>query len=334
MPISHAATDSKASQDRVCGHLVVEPTGDVVYASPAALALLELQSLPQDLEGLFPSLIAEEIRAARAAAFDGHSSRALFQHPSLGSCGLTFLPIRNLDDQLVACWVLLESDGAQREGVSEFVAIRTRLRTLRTIVEAADREHRLCAQHIHNTISPHLLGVAFAFHAVGRRAGLSAELAAEMERLAQMLKAAVQEGRELFPAAKSSTFSGDDLQAALQKLASWHPGSTVEINLAPGAALLGEIGWQIYRIAFEAVANVRRHAASARMSIHLTESPARFLSLRIANDGDGFEIPHRAGGAQGLDLMRWRAESVGGGLWVHTTKSSGATVMCVLPFSP
>jgi signal transduction histidine kinase len=76
---------------------------------------------------------------------------------------------------------------------------------------------------------------------------------------------------------------------------------------------------QLMRITQEALTNVRKHAQARQVQVrlHLT---AQRLCVTIADDGRGFCVPEVGQGRFGLQTMRERAESVGGGL----TIASGA----------
>jgi signal transduction histidine kinase len=84
----------------------------------------------------------------------------------------------------------------------------------------------------------------------------------------------------------------------------------------------------MYRIAQEALANVRKHAAATAVSIRLEEKDGGFL-MRIQDDGTGFSPPEMlqsAPGHLGLSSMRERAEMAGGWCVVRSYPGGGTTV--------
>jgi two-component system nitrate/nitrite sensor histidine kinase NarX len=92
------------------------------------------------------------------------------------------------------------------------------------------------------------------------------------------------------------------------------------------------IGLQIIRIVQEALANVRRHAgAPDRIALSLRVDAGQ-LRLAITDDGAGFS-PAQSGSSDGhfgLQVMRQRAERIGGRLAVYSAPGEGTRVeMCV-----
>ena len=89
-----------------------------------------------------------------------------------------------------------------------------------------------------------------------------------------------------------------------------------------------------YRIAQEAVANVRKHANATHVGVSLTPMD-RGLQLRIADDGEGFD-PTRAPvpGHIGLTTVTERAELAGGWCRIASRPGGGTVVECWMPLDP
>jgi signal transduction histidine kinase len=96
-----------------------------------------------------------------------------------------------------------------------------------------------------------------------------------------------------------------------------------------------DVEQNLLRIAQEAVANVLKHAAAGKIRIRL-HLEARRLSLRVEDDGRGFE-QHEAfstlGGHFGLLGMRERAERLGGALNLHSRPGDGTQVEVTVPLA-
>jgi signal transduction histidine kinase len=92
---------------------------------------------------------------------------------------------------------------------------------------------------------------------------------------------------------------------------------------------------QLFGIAQEALANVRRHAAAAHVRIALEADPAG-LALTVADDGHGFvpDVLTGASGGYGLTMMRERAESLGGALEIRSLLGEGTRISATLPLPP
>lgn len=93
-----------------------------------------------------------------------------------------------------------------------------------------------------------------------------------------------------------------------------------------------EVALQLFRIAQEALTNVRKHAAATEVRVGLDEDPSRVL-LVIADNGRGFEDgqPQPNLRSFGLAGMRERAQSVGGTCDVARGHQIGTTVTISVP---
>ena len=89
-----------------------------------------------------------------------------------------------------------------------------------------------------------------------------------------------------------------------------------------------------YRIAQEAVANVRKHANATRVEVRLSSRDGGLL-LRIEDDGDGFnpkETP--LPGHLGLATVMERAELAGGWCRIQSRLGVGSVLECWMPLGP
>ena len=87
----------------------------------------------------------------------------------------------------------------------------------------------------------------------------------------------------------------------------------------------------LYRIAQEAVTNAVRHGQPQCIRIELNGHDQR-ASLSIANDGLDFPTDPPDHGGMGLEVMRHRAEMIGGILEIRRRPSGGTQVVCT--FAP
>ena len=88
-----------------------------------------------------------------------------------------------------------------------------------------------------------------------------------------------------------------------------------------------------YRIAQEAVTNVRKHANAARVDVRLTSLDAGLL-LHIADDGAGFEpMDKPVPGHLGLATVTERAQLAGGWCEVRSALGEGTVLECWMPIA-
>jgi signal transduction histidine kinase len=92
----------------------------------------------------------------------------------------------------------------------------------------------------------------------------------------------------------------------------------------------------LYRIAQEALMNMRKHAHAATVEVSLDERDGGY-ALRIRDDGVGFSPPpalQSSAGHLGLSSMRERAEMARGTCRVESAPGEGTTVEVWLPGEP
>ena len=96
-----------------------------------------------------------------------------------------------------------------------------------------------------------------------------------------------------------------------------------------------EIGVSLFRIAQEALANVRQHAQATSVTVTLSERDGGY-ALQVSDDGCGFEPSLTAPGhvGEGFASMRSRSGLSGGRLRVDTAVGLGTTVEAWLPSRP
>ncbi|HOZ37779.1 MAG TPA: histidine kinase N-terminal 7TM domain-containing protein [Anaerolineaceae bacterium] len=90
---------------------------------------------------------------------------------------------------------------------------------------------------------------------------------------------------------------------------------------------------ELFRIIQETLTNVRKHANATRIKINF-ESVDGFLSTCVEDNGYGFDLEkHRSmqGNHFGLQMMRERAEVVGGSVQMDSQKGQGTRVRIMVP---
>jgi signal transduction histidine kinase len=127
------------------------------------------------------------------------------------------------------------------------------------------------------------------------------------------------------------------LGSTLRRLVDVMQGRDAQIEFRLEDALdtepAGEIRIALYRIAQEALTNVRKHAYAHSVQIVLDGTDGGVL-MRISDDGKGFRVNEPAPSHYGLTMMRERAEAEGGWLRVLSAPGAGACIECWLPAEP
>jgi signal transduction histidine kinase len=83
----------------------------------------------------------------------------------------------------------------------------------------------------------------------------------------------------------------------------------------------------LYRIAQEAVRNAAVHGAPRQISLHLADAGG-LISLVIQDDGCGLPPDVKATGGLGMEIMRYRAASIGAICDIQSQPGAGVTVRC------
>ena len=210
-----------------------------------------------------------------------------------------------------------------------------RRRLLARLVDAREEERARIAADIHDD-SVQLMT------AVGMRLGTLARAASEEDRtqglrnLEEAVTAAIARLRSLVFELRPRALDADGLASALRAyLDSMHEQTGIETRLdnrlvdEPPA----ETRVTLYRIAQEALVNVRRHSHAASVAVTLEPQDGGFL-VRIEDDGSGYDpasVDSTRSGHLGLVAMRERAETAGGWIRIDSLPGSGTQVEFWLP---
>ena len=153
--------------------------------------------------------------------------------------------------------------------------------------------------------------------------------------IANLLQDAVERARELARGLSPVDRDEGGLESALEELAN----STTRLTGAQCSLLCAEpipVGENIravhlFRIAQEAVGNAIRHGRARHIIVAL-EAGAHDFSLRVSDDGRGFDVAAGGGrgGGMGLNIMRYRARTIGGTLEVYPNTPTGTVVACTV----
>ena len=86
----------------------------------------------------------------------------------------------------------------------------------------------------------------------------------------------------------------------------------------------------LFRIAAEAVRNVRKHADASRIEVSV-RGTGDGVQLAVIDDGVGSEIADVADGPHGITISRALATAAGGWWQISSRPGHGTTVTCWLP---
>lgn len=196
-------------------------------------------------------------------------------------------------------------------------------------------ERTRIARDLHDAVSQTLFAsnlIAGALSKMADRDGaIPAEtLSAQLKSLEKLNRGALAEMRLLMFELRGDTTRevplGELLQHAIEAL-SCRGEIVVDKRIAKRDRLPHDAKLEIYRIAQEALSNVVRHSGARHVSVEWKTQPAGTATLRIADDGKGFDPEIPVPGHFGLDNMRHRAERIGARFELASAPGSGTELV-------
>src|SRR5688500_4400699 len=208
---------------------------------------------------------------------------------------------------------------------------RARLAEESAMLARADERTRL-AREIHDTIAQGLAALALQIETALRNVG--SDPSRVRERLEQALETArtsLDEARRSVTTLRAGATAGKPLAQALAALArefTSESGIPVDLESSGDCTLPRETEGELFRIAQQALANVRQHAAARSVGITLT-CRKNAATMAIEDDGRGFDARKVSAGRHGLIGMRERARAAGGVLRLTSSKAGTRIVVKV-----
>ena len=256
-----------------------------------------------------------------------HASIVLrFGDRQLGILNLSRADWRALEDGELA---LLAALGSQIGLALE----RSRLSRVENAVARTDERARL-AREIHDTLAQELTGISLALE--GSLRALERDPALARDRIEEALAVArrsLDDARDAVLTLRSDPLGGRTLSSALgsmaRKFASEH-GVIVRFSDETAVALPYVVECEFFRIAGEALENVRKHARAHRVDVVLRADDAA-ATLSIDDDGRGLREPAASAGHYGIVGIRERAHALGGTLSLAASERGGARVAVTVP---
>ncbi len=203
----------------------------------------------------------------------------------------------------------------------------------KTVLEISALERRRVGHELHDGLGQHLAGIALKAKALEYDlAEQSSGSAADAKRIVELTNEAMQRTRQLVSGFDPVEIEVGGLPTALQKftqqIADTHRMAchfhceTDRLNLDK------QINLALFRIAQEATNNALRHGHATQIDIELQIEHIR-LTLTIRDNGRGFLTSGQKHHGRGLGIMGYRANSLGGKLFIHSELGGGTKVECV-----
>ncbi len=210
---------------------------------------------------------------------------------------------------------------------------RARLADERARLMRAEERARL-AREIHDTLAQGL--TAIALHLEGAMPYLDSDpkrARARLERALETTRESLEEARRSVLNLRSGLPEGRPLPEALGALGralTAETGIRVSTRVEGQRAVPLRVEAELYRIAQEALANVRAHAAARQVDVTL-RLQAGAAGLSIRDDGQGFDPRAVGEGHLGIVGMRERAALLGGRLRLRRRIGKGTIIVVSVP---
>ena len=214
-----------------------------------------------------------------------------------------------------------------------------RERLLESAVDASAQERQRIAADLHDGVVQDLVGVAFGMAPLADEAdrrGATAEASSLRSAIAR-LRQGIRALRTLLVEIHPPNLDSTGLEAALTDLLSPLEGEGVEVELKVEDATSSGAGSDalVYRVASEAIRNVRAHADASRVRVLVSRREDETVRLIVEDDGSGFGPEVRdqraAAGHLGLSLLEGLAQQSGGNLEIESSPGEGTRVELEAP---
>lgn len=201
---------------------------------------------------------------------------------------------------------------------------------------ARSEERARIAREIHDTLAQGLTAITLHLEGALNQLEHDPERARErLERALDMSRHSLEDARRSVLSLRTSPLT-KPLPESLHGLARGFTSETgvrVHVRTSDGIALSTEQEADLFRIAQEALNNVRRHAHAREVEIELRRTADR-VRLSIRDDGRGFDPAAVAAGRHGILGMKERAKLQHGRLRIRSVLGDGSSISVSVPAHP
>lgn len=202
--------------------------------------------------------------------------------------------------------------------------------------EAMEERKRL-AREIHDTLVQEFAGILLHLESA-KGSDLGGNASECLARARELAKSGLEDSRRMLLGLRPKSLEGARLSDALGRLAerfSRDCGIRCKYSATGRRDKVPEgIENELYRVAQEALCNVRKHSRACSVSISLSYASGGVV-LAIKDDGQGFAMKEPEPGARGFGLpaMRERANRLGGIMEINTGQGTGTEIRMSVPLS-
>ncbi len=263
------------------------------------------------------------------------------RHPDMRS--FLGVPIVSPGGTIIGAFYLTEKDGAatfdaEDQELIELLAAHASIAITNARLYEQSRELSILSERnrlaleLHDVVSQKLFSVMLTAEAAATQMDRDPVAArAQIERLRELAREALDELRALILGLRPPELERDGLEGALRKevemIGAVH-GTNVELQIEPGFSIeTGDREAALLRIAHEALHNAVRHARAGHVTVRVSGAGGG-LVVEVTDDGIGFDPdrPDLRSMHLGLTSMEERARELRGRLRIHSKPGTGTTV--------
>lgn len=203
-------------------------------------------------------------------------------------------------------------------------------------LRVSEREQNRIGQDLHDDLCQVLAGLSCLMRVIeGRIAAKAPEELDNLRELNQQIIDAMHRTRALTHGLFPGKTQISDIRGALLELASQ---VKARFNVRINTEFAGRFPKhttaqiiQIYRISQEAMTNAIKHGRATEIDVRL-EAKTNEMELTVRDNGTGFPKTDSTAPGVGLNIMKYRANMLGGEIAVHDRAPKGALVQLHYPF--
>jgi signal transduction histidine kinase len=315
------------------GMLVLDTNGVIVDLNAAARRILDCPAehvRGQDASRLLPgfevTLHQPEVEGTTQREISlGKGERKNYYRLDISS-------LKDRRDQVIGSLVLLHDVTLEKRSQAQIVEHQ------RVLAALGEREH--LARELHDQLAQELSYINLQAQTISALmdAGETTQAVATASHLAEIARQTQIDVRELISFLINPKYSTEGFLAALrQTVAGFSQRSGIQVDLQTPfriepAEVDPSVEVQLLRITQEALTNIRKHSCAEQVRVCLAYEGAR-IELSIEDDGIGIRPEALSGDGRGygLQIMRERAEEVGGNLEISTAAGKGTRISVRMP---
>lgn len=210
-----------------------------------------------------------------------------------------------------------------------------RRKLLHNLVKAQEDERKRIAGEIHDDSIQVMAAVGMRIASIRKKVSDKDALSL-LDRLEETIEESIRRLRSLLFVLRPISLEREGLAAALREYIAMNrqeEGPSYELMDNLDTQPTGEVPIVLFRIAQEALTNIRKHARAQNVQLELSPRDHGIL-MTVRDDGKGFVPAEGLPGHLGIIGSRERAEQTGGWFRIESAPGEGTTIKCWIPSGP